>query len=71
VGATELEIGTPRMLFRMPEQPTPYGAFGFAGFAVAPDGQRFLVHHSPEKGRTSDSLILIQNWNEMIRRGTR
>jgi len=71
LGATELEIGTPRMLFRMPEQPTPFGAFDFAGFAVAPDGQRFLVHHSPEKGRTSDSLILVQNWNEMIRRGTR
>jgi serine/threonine protein kinase/Tol biopolymer transport system component len=70
-GATDLEIGIPRVLFRLPEQPTPFGAFTFAGFAVAPDGQRFLVHHSPEKGRTSDSLILVQNWNEMIRRGTR
>jgi len=70
-GATDLEIGIPRILFRMPEQPTPFGAFTFAGYAVAPDGRRFLVHHSPEKGRTSDSLILVQNWNEMIRRGTR
>jgi Tol biopolymer transport system component len=70
-GATDLEIGIPRVLFRMPEQPTPFGAFTFAGFAVAPDGQRFLVHHSPEKERISDSLILVQNWNEMIRRGAR
>ena len=71
LGAADLEIGVPRILFPMPEQPTPFGEFDFAGFAVAPDGERFLVHHSPEKGRTSDSLILVQNWNEMIRRGTR
>ena len=70
-GANDLEFGIPRMLFHMPEQPTPFGAFDFAGFSVAPDGQRFLLHHAPDRGRISDSLVLVQNWHELIHAGPR
>jgi len=65
-GRSDLEIGTPEVLFRLPEQPTPFGAFDFAGFAVAPDGRSFLLHHSPDKGRVSDSLVLVQNWHQEL-----
>ena len=68
-GSTDLEIGIPQTLFRLPEQPTLYGAFDFANYGVAPDGQRFLVQHSQKKSRISDSLILIQGWNEIIHKG--
>ena len=70
-GAIDLEFGIPQTLFHLPEQPAPSGAYDFANYGVTPDGQRFLVHHSQEKGRASDSLILVQNWNEMIRGGKR
>jgi len=66
-GGTDLEIGIPQILFQMPEQATPFGAFDFADYGVAPDAQRFLVHHSLETRKNSNSLILVQSWNEMIR----
>jgi len=71
LGATDFEIGVPQMLFRLPEQPTPFGLFDFASYAVASDGQRFLLHHAPDKGRISDSLVLVHNWIEIIRGGSR
>jgi serine/threonine-protein kinase len=68
---TDLEIGIPQILFQMPEQPTPFGAFDFANYGVSPDAQRFLVHHSLETRKTLNSLTLVQNWSEMIRGETR
>jgi len=66
-GEDYLEFGTPQILFQMPEQPTPFGSFDFANYGVSPDGRRFLVHHSSEQERASESLILVQSWTEMIR----
>jgi len=70
-GETDLEFGVPQILFQMPEQPASFGVFRFSNFKVAPDGLRFLVHHSPEKSRTADSLTLVQNWSATLRQGTR
>jgi len=70
-GESDFEVGVPQPLFQLPERPTSFGAFDFASYAVAPNGQSFLVHHAPEKGRNSDSLVLVQNWNEVTRRGVR
>jgi 1-acyl-sn-glycerol-3-phosphate acyltransferase len=70
-GNADLKFGAPEALFRMPEQPTPFGAFDFAGFAVAPDGERLLLHRSPDSERDSDSLILVQNWYELIEESSR
>jgi Tol biopolymer transport system component len=61
----EPEIGRPRALFTMLEQPEPSGIFDFAGFAVGPDGNRFLLHRAQETEAISDSLILVQNWLEI------
>jgi serine/threonine protein kinase len=66
-GENDLAFGTPQILFQMPEQPIPFGSFDFSNYGVAPDGQRFLVHHSSEQERASESLTLVQNWTEMIR----
>jgi len=66
-GSVDLEIGVPQALFRMPEQPTPFGAFDFANYGVSPDGSRILVHHSSEQGRAADSLTLVQDWVELVR----
>ncbi len=65
-GLTDLEIGIPEILVVLPEQPTPFGAFDFANYGVAPDGQRFLVQHSLKKSRVTDSLVLVQGWNEIV-----
>jgi serine/threonine protein kinase/Tol biopolymer transport system component len=65
-GSIDLEIGIPETLLLMPEQPTPFGAYDFANYGVASDGQRFLVQHSQKKSRVADSLILVQNWNESV-----
>ncbi len=65
-GSTDLEIGVPETLILMPEQPTPFGAFDFTNYGVAPDGQRFLVQHSQNKSRVTDSLVLVQGWNGTI-----
>ena len=70
-GATDLEFGNPQVLFRLPAQPTPFGGFDASFFQVSPDGRRFLVHRSLEKGRASDSLVLVQNWTEVVRREKR
>ncbi len=70
-GESDLEFGIPRALFEMPEQPTPFGAFDFANYAVTPDGQRFLFHHALDKGPISESLILVQNWYGILSAGPR
>jgi Tol biopolymer transport system component len=70
-GESDLEFGISRALFHLPEQPTPFGAFDFASYAVTPDGQRFLFHHAPDRGPISDSLILVQNWYEILNAGPR
>jgi serine/threonine-protein kinase len=67
-GTNDLEIGDPRVLFAMPEQPTPFGAFDFTAFGVSPDGRRFLVQHARDKRPVSGSLVLIQGWNELVSR---
>jgi len=66
----DVKIGTPRMLFPMPEQPVPSGAFDFAEFAVSPDGKRFLLHHAQDQERISESLVLVQSWPEITRGGS-
>jgi hypothetical protein len=57
------------MLFPMPEQPVPTGAFDFAEFAVSPDGKRFLLHHAQDQERISESLVLVQSWPEITHGG--
>jgi len=53
-----VEIGVPHQLFQMPLQSG--GPFGRA-YAVAPNGQRFLVNALPQ-GSTPEPLTLVTNW---------
>jgi Tol biopolymer transport system component len=61
-GANSLEIGIPVPLFQLPDQPAQFSSFG-----ISPDGERFLVYHAFEEGPASDSLILVQAWQEIVR----
>ena len=57
--------GIPRRLFDV--GPYPSGAGWFSPYDVSPDGQRFLMITEDTSTR-SDSLILVQNWFEELKR---
>jgi len=57
-----LEVGIPAVLFQRPQQPAAFSSFG-----VSPDGERFLVYNAPEESSSSDSLVLVQAWQEIVR----
>jgi Tol biopolymer transport system component len=55
-GAT-FEYGSPLALFQMPVPQTP----GSSGYAVSPDGQRFLLRTIPA-GSKPPSITIVTNW---------
>ena len=57
---TRLNLGQPRFLF---ERRSPYG-----GYAVAPDGQRFVMVEDNEAAPAPTQLVLVQNWFEELNR---
>ncbi len=59
-GGAAFQSGTPQPLFESPTEGYPAGMFGWP-FAVAPDGQRFLI--SKDTRQTGDSaLTVVVNW---------
>ena len=56
-----LEAGTPAALFPVRIAGGPVSAFNNQQYAVAPDGQRFLVNLAADEGAASH-ITLIYNW---------
>jgi Tol biopolymer transport system component len=61
LAAVSAEPSTPRKLFTLPAVDT-----GFSPYDTTPDGQRFLVRATPEKG-ASQSLTVIVNWPALMK----
>jgi Tol biopolymer transport system component len=62
LGAGSVEPSLPRELFALPRDTT-----GLGPFAVAADGQRFLVQVTTDK---IEPLTAIVNWQALVKRGT-
>jgi Tol biopolymer transport system component len=61
----EIELGRPEELFRGPfTMPMIFGR----SYDVSPDGQRFLMVRRPEQSRALESLTVVLNWADEMRR---
>jgi len=61
----EMELGRPEELFRGPfTMPMIFGR----SYDVSPDGQRFLMVRRPEQSRALESLVVVLNWADEMRR---
>jgi hypothetical protein len=60
-----LSIGPPRLLFEGNFEP---GDFGGLNFDVSPDGERFLMVHSPEATTPSGDFRVVLNWTSELER---
>jgi WD40-like Beta Propeller Repeat len=59
-----LRIGSPVRLFEWPES---VGGGG-RGWDVAPDGRFLMVKENPSTKTASDSIVVVQNWFEELKR---
>jgi serine/threonine-protein kinase len=59
-----LTLGQPRRLFDLPGSGIP----GADGFAVTPDGQRFVVVDGGDQKETVTGITVVQSWFEELRR---
>jgi sugar lactone lactonase YvrE len=57
-------LGQPRRLFDLPGSGIP----GVDGFAVTPDGQRFVVVDGGDQKETVTGITVVQSWFEELRR---
>lgn len=63
--APKFEAGVPRMLFQAGADPL-YPNLG-TGYAVTPDGQRFLINSAIDESRASPITIFV-NWTAALKR---
>jgi len=54
-----VEIGLPHQLFQVPLQ---FGGAFARDYAMAPDGQRFLLNALPQGSSAPEPLTLVTNW---------
>jgi Tol biopolymer transport system component len=63
IGSDSVKPSTPRELFVLPAVD-----IGYSPYDVTPDGQRFLVRATPEKG-AAQPLTVISNWPALLKKG--
>ena len=61
IGST-LEAGTPKELFDSPYVNLSHGGGRYHMFAVSPDGQRFLIPHTPSGETAAMPIAVVENW---------